>query len=91
VQASKLGSYQSPDSAELNLTVRHRYSSCCVWLLMISQPTSAWAQEDHVVTGQTSCIIQGWFNVTRVNCECNQGEAPGLPTWECVATAICNK
>jgi hypothetical protein len=80
-----------------------------LWVLMVSQATSAWAQEDHVVTAQTTastrgdactsssgkaynlCTIQGWFNVTRINCECTQGEARGLPTWECVATAICKK
>ena len=80
-----------------------------LWLLMISQPTPVWAQEDHVVTAQTTassrddactsssgkaynlCIIQGWFNVTRINCECTQSEAYGLPTWECVATATCKK
>jgi hypothetical protein len=80
-----------------------------LWLLMVSQPTSAWAQEDHVVTAQTTasssddactsssgkaynlCIIQGWFNVTRINCECTQSEAHGLPTWECVATVTCKK
>jgi hypothetical protein len=66
-----------------------------LWLLMILRPTPVWAQEDHVVTAQTSssnradactsstgkvynlCIIQGWFNVTRVICECTQSEAPG--------------
>jgi hypothetical protein len=80
-----------------------------LWLLMVSLPTSAWAQEDHVVTAQTSsssrgdactssvgkaynlCTIQGWFNVTRVVCECTQSEAPGRQTWECVATATCKK
>jgi hypothetical protein len=80
-----------------------------VWLLIISQPTSVWSQEDHVVTAQNSsssrgdactssvgkaynlCIIQGWFNVTRVVCECTQSEAPGRQTWECVATATCKK
>jgi len=80
-----------------------------LWLLMVSQSTSAWAQEDHVVTAQASsssradactssvgkaynlCIIQSWFNVTRINCECTQSEAHGLPTWECVATATCKK
>jgi hypothetical protein len=80
-----------------------------LWLLMVSQATSAWAQEDHVVTAQTTassradactsssgkaynlCTIQGWFNVTRINCECTQSAAYGLPTWECVATATCKK
>ena len=37
------------------------------------------------------CIIQSWFNVTRINCERTQSEAHGLPTWECVATATCKK
>ena len=79
-----------------------------LWLLMILQPTSAWAQQDHVVTAQTSsssradacssstgkvfnlCIIQGWFNVVRVNCECTQSEGPTRsPMWECIATATC--
>jgi hypothetical protein len=37
------------------------------------------------------CMIQGLFNIGRVNCECTQNESPGLPTWECVATARCKK
>src|SRR5262249_15263300 len=37
------------------------------------------------------CMIQGLFNIGRVNCECTQTESPGLPTWECVATARCKK
>jgi hypothetical protein len=37
------------------------------------------------------CMIQGFFNIGRVNCECTQSETPGLPTWECVATARCKK
>jgi hypothetical protein len=37
------------------------------------------------------CTIQGFFNIGRVTCECTQSETPGLPTWECVATARCKK
>jgi hypothetical protein len=37
------------------------------------------------------CMIQGFFNIARVSCECTQSESPGLPTWECIATAICKK
>ena len=37
------------------------------------------------------CMIQGLFNIGRVNCECTQSEGGGLPTWECVATARCKK
>jgi hypothetical protein len=37
------------------------------------------------------CMIQGLFNISRVNCECTQNEGGGLPTWECVATAQCKK
>ena len=78
-----------------------------LWLLMILQPTPVWAQEDHVVTaqlpqvvgemlalhlsGRLTTFVQGWFNVTRVICECTQSEAPGRQTWECVATATCKK
>src|SRR5262249_50249869 len=87
--------------------LRRREFITLLCLQMISQ--SAWAQEDHVVTAQTTassradactsssgkaynlCTIQGWFNVTRINCECTQGEAHGLPTWECVASATCKK
>ena len=87
--------------------IKRREFITLLWLLMILQPTSAWAQQDHVVTAQTSsssradacssstgkafnlCIIQGWFNVTRVNCECTQSEAPRSPMWECIATATC--
>ena len=34
--------------------MRRREFTTLLWLLMISQPTSAWGQEDHVVTAQTS-------------------------------------
>jgi hypothetical protein len=37
------------------------------------------------------CTIQGFVNIGRVTCECTQTETPGLPTWECVATARCKK
>jgi hypothetical protein len=36
------------------------------------------------------CMARGFFNITSVNCDCNQRSAPGAP-WECVATAICKK
>jgi hypothetical protein len=80
-----------------------------ILLLITAHFTPAFAQEDHIITAQSSsatradacnssvdkaynrCMIQGFFNVTRVNCECTQSEGPGLPTWECVATATCKK
>src|SRR5262245_32634266 len=88
--------------------MRRREFITLLWSLLVSHPTCALAQEDHVVTAQTTAssrsdactsssgkaynlfTIQGWFNVTRLNCECTQSEAHGLPTWECVATATCN-
>jgi hypothetical protein len=36
------------------------------------------------------CIAKGFFNITRVNCDCNQRNAPGAP-WECMGTATCKK
>jgi hypothetical protein len=36
------------------------------------------------------CMARGFFNITSVNCDCNQRNAPGAP-WECVATATCKK
>jgi hypothetical protein len=36
------------------------------------------------------CMARGFFNITGVNCDCNQRSAPGAP-WECVATATCKK
>jgi hypothetical protein len=36
------------------------------------------------------CMARGFFNITSVNCDCNQRNTPGAP-WECVATATCKK
>ena len=36
------------------------------------------------------CMARGFFNITGVNCDCNQRSAAGAP-WECVATATCKK
>jgi hypothetical protein len=36
------------------------------------------------------CMARGFFNITGVNCDCNQGNAPGAQ-WECVGTATCKK
>ena len=36
------------------------------------------------------CTARGFFNITGVNCDCNQRNAPAGP-WECVATATCRK
>jgi hypothetical protein len=86
-----------------------RTATHAILLLITAQFTPAFAQEDHVITAQSTsatradacnssvdkaynrCMIQGFFNITRVSCECTQSEGPGLPTWECVATATCKK
>jgi hypothetical protein len=34
--------------------LKRREFSTLLWLLMVSQPTSAWTQEVHVVTAQTT-------------------------------------
>jgi hypothetical protein len=36
------------------------------------------------------CMARGFFDITSVNCDCNQRNAPGAQ-WECVATATCKK
>jgi hypothetical protein len=36
------------------------------------------------------CMARGFFNITGVNCDCNQRNAPGAQ-WECVGTATCKK
>ena len=36
------------------------------------------------------CMARGFFNITSVNCDCNQRNVPGAP-WECVGTATCKK
>jgi hypothetical protein len=56
-----------------------------------SSATRADACNSSVDKAYNRCMIQGFFNITRVSCECTQTESPGLPTWECVATAICKK
>jgi hypothetical protein len=37
------------------------------------------------------CMLQGLFNIERLNCDCTQGDVPGAPIWECVGTAACKK
>ena len=37
------------------------------------------------------CMLQGLFNIGRLNCECTQGAIPRTPVWECVGTAACKK
>jgi hypothetical protein len=37
------------------------------------------------------CMLQGLFNIGRLNCDCTQADGPGTPIWECVATAACKK
>ena len=36
------------------------------------------------------CMARGFFNITGVNCDCNQRNVPGA-RWECVGTATCKK
>jgi hypothetical protein len=36
------------------------------------------------------CMARAFFNITSVNCDCNQRNVPGVP-WECVGTATCKK
>ena len=35
-------------------------------------------------------MARGFFNITGVNCDCNQRNVPGAQ-WECVGTATCKK
>jgi hypothetical protein len=37
------------------------------------------------------CMIQGFFNIGRVYCDCTQSNVRGAPAWECVGTAMCKK
>ena len=37
------------------------------------------------------CMLQGLFNIGRLNCDCTQPDIPGVPIWECVGTAACKK
>jgi hypothetical protein len=36
------------------------------------------------------CMARGFFNISGVNCDCNQLNVPGAQ-WECVGTAMCKK
>ena len=37
------------------------------------------------------CMIQGFFKIGQVNCDCTQSEISGAPRSECVGTAACEK
>jgi hypothetical protein len=36
------------------------------------------------------CMAKGFYNITSVNCDCNQRNVAGAP-WECEGTATCKK
>jgi hypothetical protein len=81
-------------------------ATCALVLLVSLQfATAQTAQQDQTMTGNgfgtcqgtastggayALCMARGFFNITGVSCDCNQGSAPGAP-WECVATATCKK
>lgn len=37
------------------------------------------------------CMLQGLFDIGRLNCDCTQADVPGAPIWECIGTAACKK
>jgi hypothetical protein len=51
-----------------------------------SAPTKSDACTASMGKAYALCMARGFFNMTGVNCDCNQRNAPGAP-WECVATA----
>lgn len=56
-----------------------------------SSTTKADACSSSVDKAYNLCIIQGFFNITRTDCDCTQSDVPGAPTWECVGSATCKK
>jgi hypothetical protein len=57
----------------------------------VSSPTKADACSSSVDKAYNLCMLQGLYNITRVTCECTQGEVPGLSTWDCTGVAVCQK
>ena len=55
-----------------------------------SAPTKSDACSTSMDKAYSFCMAQGLFNITSVNCDCNQRNVPGAP-WECVGTATCKK
>jgi hypothetical protein len=55
-----------------------------------SAPSKSDACTASVDKAYALCMARGFFNITSVNCDCNQRNVPGAP-WECEATATCKK
>jgi hypothetical protein len=56
-----------------------------------SSTTKAGACSSATDKAYNLCMIQGFFNIKRVYCDCTQREVPRPPMWECVGTAACQK
>ena len=57
----------------------------------VSAATKADACSSSVDKAYNLCMIQGFFNISRVTCDCTQSEVPGPPAWECTGVAACQK
>lgn len=56
-----------------------------------SGPIKADACNSSVDKAYNLCMIEGYFNISSVKCDCTQRDIPGAPIWECVGTASCKK
>jgi hypothetical protein len=57
----------------------------------VSSATRADACTSSIDKAFNLCMIQGFFNIKRVYCDCTQSGVRGAPAWECKGTAECQK
>jgi hypothetical protein len=56
-----------------------------------SSDTRAEACSSSIDKAVNLCMIQSFFNIGHVYCDCTQSNVRGVPAWECVGTAMCKK
>jgi hypothetical protein len=56
-----------------------------------SSDTRAEACSSSIDKAVNLCMIQVFFNIGHVYCDCTQSNVRGVPAWECVGTAMCKK
>jgi hypothetical protein len=84
-------SQPSPAIAERQETAIRLAEQQQVVTATVSSTTRADACTSSIDKAYNLCMIQGFFNIKRVFCDCTQSGVRGAPAWECVGTAECQK
>jgi hypothetical protein len=81
----------SPAITEHQETARRLAQQEQVMTATVSSTTRADACTSSIDKAYNLCMIQGFFNIKRVYCDCTQSGVRGAPAWECKGSAECQK